>query len=70
MLRRRREKYWSVFEVAVLELEAARVGAVGMILANDKASGNELVADLQLLPGSHVDFASGTCIYNYINSTQ
>ncbi|KAL2321683.1 hypothetical protein Fmac_026062 [Flemingia macrophylla] len=48
----------------------AGVGAVGMILVNDVDSGNELIADPHVLPASHVDYTSGTYIYNYINHTK
>ncbi|RZB56671.1 Subtilisin-like protease SBT5.4 [Glycine soja] len=49
---------------------AASLGAVGMILANDKDSGNEVLSDPHVLPTSHVNFASGSYIYNYINHTK
>ncbi|XP_020207896.1 subtilisin-like protease SBT5.4 [Cajanus cajan] len=49
---------------------AASVGAVGMILANDEESGNEIISDPHVLPTTQVDFTSGTYIYNYINRTK
>ncbi|KAK7389202.1 hypothetical protein VNO78_24037 [Psophocarpus tetragonolobus] len=49
---------------------AASVGAVGMILANDRDSGSGILSDPHVLPASHVDFASATYIYNYINHTK
>ncbi|RDX84585.1 Subtilisin-like protease SBT5.4, partial [Mucuna pruriens] len=49
---------------------AASVGAVGMILANDKSSWNQISADPHVLPASNVDFENGNDIYSYINSTK
>ncbi|XP_050207211.1 subtilisin-like protease SBT5.3 [Mercurialis annua] len=50
--------------------QAAMAGAVGMVLANDKASGNEILADPHVLPASHVNYTNGVDILNYINSTK
>ncbi|CAJ1943620.1 unnamed protein product [Sphenostylis stenocarpa] len=49
---------------------AASVGAVGMILANDMDSGNEIISDPHVLPASLVDYESGNYIYSYINRTK
>ena len=51
-------------------VEASRVGAVGMILANDEASGGEIIADAHLLPASHVSFKDGDLIFKYVNNTK
>ncbi|KAK7265556.1 hypothetical protein RJT34_33176 [Clitoria ternatea] len=51
-------------------VEAARAGAVGMIIANDKDSGNELFSDLHILPATQVNFEDGTHIFNYANHTK
>lgn len=45
-------------------------GAVGMILANSEASGNEILADPHLLPASHINFTDGVAVFEYINSTK
>jgi len=45
-------------------------GAVGMVLANDKAHGNEIIADPHVLPASHINFDDGISVFNYINSTK
>ncbi|KAI9187219.1 hypothetical protein LWI28_025662 [Acer negundo] len=49
---------------------AAKAGAVGMILANNKESGNEILADAHLLPASHINFTDGLSVFAYINSTK
>lgn len=50
--------------------QAALAGAVGMILCNDKADGNEIVADPHVLPASHLKYSDGLAVYAYINSTR
>ncbi|TKY59961.1 Subtilisin protease SBT5.3 [Spatholobus suberectus] len=50
--------------------QAFLAGAVGMVLANDKTSGNEILADPHVLPASHINFSDGRAVYNYINSTK
>ncbi|XP_076925975.1 subtilisin-like protease SBT5.4, partial [Bidens hawaiensis] len=49
--------------------EAARAGAAGMILCNDKANGDSINADPHVLPATHVKYADGLRIYAYLNST-
>ncbi|KAK2639988.1 hypothetical protein Ddye_027783 [Dipteronia dyeriana] len=49
---------------------AAKAGAIGMILANNKDSGNEILADAHFLPASHINFTDGLSVYAYINSTK
>ncbi|KAL5802079.1 hypothetical protein ACOSQ4_030384 [Xanthoceras sorbifolium] len=49
---------------------AAKAGAVGMILANNEESGNEVLADAHLLPASHINFTDGQSVFAYINSTK
>ncbi|XP_022143461.1 subtilisin-like protease SBT5.4 [Momordica charantia] len=49
---------------------AAQAGAVGMILANAQDNGDELLADAHLLPASHVSYADGELIFQYIKSTK
>ncbi|KAE8708326.1 Subtilisin-like protein protease [Hibiscus syriacus] len=50
--------------------QALLAGAVGMILANDEKSGNEIIADPHLLPATHLNFTDGLTVYAYINSTK
>ncbi|XP_043699024.1 subtilisin-like protease SBT5.4 [Telopea speciosissima] len=49
--------------------QALLAGAVGMILANDEASGNEVIADAHLLPASHLTYSDSLTVFAYINST-
>lgn len=49
---------------------AALAGAVGMVLANNKDAGNEILADPHVLPVSHINYTSGVAIFKYINSTE
>ncbi|XP_060183157.1 subtilisin-like protease SBT5.4 [Lycium barbarum] len=49
--------------------QAVLAGAVGMILCNDQMSGNDIIADVHLLPVSHVSYNDGLAIFNYIKST-
>ncbi|KAL9243889.1 hypothetical protein vseg_017726 [Gypsophila vaccaria] len=46
----------------------ALAGGVGMILANDEASGNEVIADPHVLPASHVNYTDGLAIFEFIQS--
>ncbi|MCL7038840.1 hypothetical protein MKW94_028194, partial [Papaver nudicaule] len=48
---------------------ALQAGAVGMILANDILSGNEIVADPHVLPAAHISYSDGLTLFSYINST-
>ncbi|GMI98593.1 AUXIN-INDUCED IN ROOT CULTURES 3 [Hibiscus trionum] len=50
--------------------QAARAGAVGMILANNILTGNEIIADAHLLPASHINYTDGLAVFAYINSTK
>ncbi|KAK4275253.1 hypothetical protein QN277_018369 [Acacia crassicarpa] len=47
-------------------VEAARVGAVGMILANDAESMDNTIADPQVLPATNINYEDGQYLYNYI----
>ena len=49
---------------------ASVAGAVGMILANDANSGNEIIADAHVLPVSHINYTDGNLLFDYINSTK
>uniref|UniRef100_A0A7N0UIF5 Subtilisin-like protease SBT5.3 n=1 Tax=Kalanchoe fedtschenkoi TaxID=63787 RepID=A0A7N0UIF5_KALFE len=49
--------------------QAVLAGAVGMILCNDEASGDTLVADPHLLPAVQINYADGQTVFQYLNST-
>ncbi|KAK7330621.1 hypothetical protein VNO77_24819 [Canavalia gladiata] len=51
-------------------VQAAHAGAVGVVLANDKKSGNQVQADPYVLPTSLISFENGTYVFNYIKSTK
>ena len=51
-------------------VQAARAGAVGMVLANNKEGENDIIADAHVLPASHITFKDGIYLFNYINSTK
>ncbi|XP_030527865.1 subtilisin-like protease SBT5.3 isoform X2 [Rhodamnia argentea] len=50
--------------------QAFLAGAVGMVLANDLLSANEIIPDPHFLPASHVNYTDGAAIFSYINSTK
>ncbi|XP_054799845.1 subtilisin-like protease SBT5.3 [Prosopis cineraria] len=50
--------------------QALLAGAVGMVLANDKINGNEIIADPHVLPASHINYTDGISIFTYVNSTK
>jgi hypothetical protein len=50
--------------------QALLAGAVGMVLANDITTANEILADPHVLPASHINFSDGVEVFNYINSTK
>ncbi|KAK9152339.1 hypothetical protein Syun_010648 [Stephania yunnanensis] len=50
--------------------QAAHAGAVGMILANDESTGNEVIADAHVLPASHITYKDGVAVFAYMNSTK
>ena len=50
--------------------QALQAGAVGMILANNELSGNEIIADPHVLPASHINYTDGIAVFTYVNSTK
>ncbi|KAL8150955.1 hypothetical protein V2J09_020763 [Rumex salicifolius] len=50
--------------------QALLAGAVGMVLANDQNSGNEVIADPHVLPASHITYSDGNIVFSYVNSTK
>ncbi|GFQ02884.1 subtilisin-like protease sbt5.3 [Phtheirospermum japonicum] len=51
-------------------VQAALAGAVGMVLANDRDSGNEIITDAHVLPATHISYKDGLALFSYINSTK
>ncbi|KAF5186476.1 Subtilisin-like protease, partial [Thalictrum thalictroides] len=51
-------------------MQAQLAGAVAMVLANDVATGNEIIADAHVLPASHISYTDGLAVFEYINSTK
>ncbi|KAI4307811.1 hypothetical protein L6164_030952 [Bauhinia variegata] len=51
-------------------LQASLAGAVGMILANEDKSGNDLTADPHVLPAAHINFTDGEYVYSYIKNNK
>ncbi|KAE8654871.1 Subtilisin-like protease SBT5.3 [Hibiscus syriacus] len=61
--KRQPERFWYVFEGRMRvdkSKQAALAGAVGMILANDILSDNEIIADAHVLPASHINYTDVT----------
>ncbi|KAL3652804.1 hypothetical protein CASFOL_002485 [Castilleja foliolosa] len=50
--------------------QALLAGAIGMVLANDRASGFEIIADPHVLPATHISYIDGLTLFSYINSTR
>ncbi|KAM7262540.1 hypothetical protein ACFE04_000223 [Oxalis oulophora] len=50
--------------------QAAHAGAIGMILANNELTGNEVIADPHFLPATHLNYSDGVALYSYIKSTK
>jgi PA domain len=47
-----------------------QAGGVGMVLANDDSTGNEIIADPHVLPATHISYSDGVVLLKYINSTR
>ncbi|PUZ71199.1 hypothetical protein GQ55_2G295300 [Panicum hallii var. hallii] len=47
-----------------------RAGGVGLVLVNDEASGNEMIADAHVLPAAHITYSDGVALLAYLNSTR
>jgi len=50
--------------------QALQAGAVGMVLANDNISENDIIPDPHVLPASHINFSDGIDVFRYINSSK
>ncbi|OIT32662.1 subtilisin-like protease sbt5.4 [Nicotiana attenuata] len=49
--------------------QAALAGSVGIVLANDYASGDEIIADSHVLPATQISYTDGLELFTYVNST-
>ncbi|TVU32952.1 hypothetical protein EJB05_24717 [Eragrostis curvula] len=47
-----------------------QAGGVGMVLANDETTGNEIIADAHVLPATHIKYRDGQILYSYLKSTK
>ncbi|KAJ4747536.1 Subtilisin-like protease [Rhynchospora pubera] len=47
-----------------------QAGGVGMVLANDESTGNEIIADAHVLPATHISYSDGVALLKYLNSTR
>ncbi|CAL5023379.1 unnamed protein product [Urochloa decumbens] len=47
-----------------------QAGGVGMVLANDVSTGNEIIADAHVLPATQIKYKDGLLLYSYLNSTK
>uniref|UniRef100_A0ACD5YEK7 Uncharacterized protein n=1 Tax=Avena sativa TaxID=4498 RepID=A0ACD5YEK7_AVESA len=47
-----------------------RAGGVGLVLANDQSTGNEMIADAHVLPATHITYSDGVALLAYMNSTR
>ncbi|KAL3652801.1 hypothetical protein CASFOL_002482 [Castilleja foliolosa] len=50
--------------------QALLAGAKGMVLANNQATGNQIIADTHVLPATHISYIDGLTLFSYINSTR
>lgn len=47
-----------------------QAGGIGMVLANDESTGNEIIADAHVLPATHISYDDGLAILSYLNSSK
>ena len=47
-----------------------QAGGVGMVLANDESTGNNIIADAHVLPATHIKYLDGLLLYSYLKSTK
>ncbi|KAG8049808.1 hypothetical protein GUJ93_ZPchr0009g1509 [Zizania palustris] len=47
-----------------------RAGGVGLVLANDEATGNEMIADAHVVPATHITYSDGAALLHYLNTTK
>ncbi|MED6123302.1 hypothetical protein PIB30_047836, partial [Stylosanthes scabra] len=52
------------------EEEALSKGTIGLILANNKQRGNDIIAYAHLLPTTHINYTDGEYVYSYIRATK
>ncbi|RWW18658.1 hypothetical protein GW17_00017344 [Ensete ventricosum] len=46
-----------------------QAGGIGMVLANDESTGNEIIADAHVLPATHISYDDGLAILLHLNSS-
>ncbi|CAA0808665.1 Subtilisin-like protease SBT5.3 [Striga hermonthica] len=49
--------------------QAALAGAKGMVLANNEAAGNRIIADAHFLPATHINHKDGLALLSQLNKT-
>jgi hypothetical protein len=47
-----------------------QAGGVGMVLANDASTGNEIISDAHVLPATQIKYSDGLLLYSYLNATK
>ncbi|CAA3007612.1 subtilisin-like protease [Olea europaea subsp. europaea] len=50
--------------------QARLAGAAGMILCNDKTTGNEIIADPHVLPATQINYTDGVALFSYVNKNK
>ncbi|KAK9683901.1 hypothetical protein RND81_10G173600 [Saponaria officinalis] len=50
-------------------VQVSLAGGAGMILCNDKSTGNVISTDPHILPATHLTYTDGVSVFAYINST-
>ncbi|KAG8058417.1 hypothetical protein GUJ93_ZPchr0002g25300 [Zizania palustris] len=47
-----------------------QAGGVGMVLANDVTTGNEIIADAHVLPTTHIKYRDGLLVFSYVKNVK
>ncbi|WOL19439.1 subtilisin-like protease SBT5.3 [Canna indica] len=47
-----------------------KAGGIGLVLANDESTGNEIIADAHVLPAIHISYADGIALFSYLCSSK
>ncbi|CAN1747663.1 Subtilisin-like protease SBT5.4 [Linum perenne] len=50
--------------------QASKAGAVGMILCNDKSTGDKINSDAHFIPSAHIGYKDGLVVFRYIRSME
>jgi len=51
-------------------LVVKQAGGVGMVLCNDDSTGDDVTADMHLLPAAHCSFSQCIQLFDYLQSTK